>query len=199
MPSLKYWGWQPVWVLGLRVSLAGASLLELRGKTGLRKLESANVVPWGVISTKIFRGCSMNMLAVGFIIAKFLGFSTEQDTENRSHSCCVVDTGSPCPSSLFLVVSSCLSSALLWEGWKQSRSFVQCSERLEKLVTDPVVSFSHFFSFFQQGKMSQAGEFPLAAERCWPKGRDDANNMQLFSLLFLWAVFKCALLYCWPF
>ena len=58
----------------------------------------------------------MTMLAVGFIIAKFLGFSAEQDTENHSHSCCVVDTGSPCPSSLFLVVSSCLSSALLWEG-----------------------------------------------------------------------------------
>ena len=54
---------------------------------------------------------------------------------------------------------------------------MQCSERLEKLVTDPVVSFSHFFSFFQQGKMSQAGGFPLAAERCWPRGRDDANNM----------------------
>ena len=116
MPSPKDWGWQPVWVLGLRASLAGAALLELRGKTGLRKLESANVEPWGVISTKIFRGCSMTMLAVGFIIAKFLGFSTEEDTENRSHSCCVVDTGSPCPSSLFLVVSGCLGSARLWVG-----------------------------------------------------------------------------------
>ena len=53
----------------------------------------------------------MTMLAVGFVIAKFLGFSAEQDTENHSHSCCVVDTGSPCPSSLFLVVSRCLGSA----------------------------------------------------------------------------------------
>ena len=136
------------------------------------------------------------MLALGFVIAKFLGFSAEQGTENHSHSCFVVDTGSPCPSSLFLVVSRCLGSAHLWVGWKQSRSFVQCSERLEKLVTDPVVSFSLFFS--QQGKMSQAAEFPLAAKQCWPRGRDDANKMQLF-LLFLWAIFKCALLHCWRF
>ena len=53
---------------------------------------------------------------------------------------------------------------------------MQCSERLEKLVTDPIVSFSLFF-FSQQGKMSQAGEFPLDAEQCWPRGRDDANKM----------------------
>ena len=135
-----YWGW--------------------RGKTGLRQLESANIEPWGVISTKIFRGFSMTMLAVGFIIAKFLGFSAEQDTENHSHSCCVVDTGSPCPSSLFLVVSRCLSSARLWVGWKQSRSFVQCSERLEKLVTDPIVSFSLFF-FPSKGKCLRLGNFLL--------------------------------------
>ena len=52
---------------------------------------------------------------------------------------------------------------------------MQCSERLEKLVTDPVVSFSLFFS--QQGKMSQAGDFLVDAEQCWPRGRDDANKM----------------------
>ena len=136
------------------------------------------------------------MLALGFVIAKFLGFSAEQGTENHSHSCFVVDTGSPCPSSLFLIVSRCLGSACLWEGWKQSRSFVQCSERLEKQVTDRV-SFSHFL-FFQKGKMSQVGEMPVDAEQCRPRGRDDANKMQLF-LLFLWAIFKCALLHCWRF
>ena len=70
---------------------------------------------------------------------------------------------------------------------------MQCSERLEKLVTDPVVSFSHFFSFFQQGKMSQAGGFPLAAERCWPRGRDDANkiNYSPYSLCKLFSSVVC--------
>ena len=62
---------------------------------------------------------------------------------------------------------------------------MQCSERLEKLVTDPIVSFSHFFFFFsQQGKMSQAGEFPLDAEQCRPRGRDDAKKIYLFSSCF---------------
>lgn len=116
MPSPKDWGWQPVWILSLRASVAGAALLELRGKTGLRKSESAKVEPWEVISTKIFRGFPMTMLAVGFVIAKFLGLSAEQGTENQGHSCCVVDTGSPCPSTWFLVVSGCLSSACLWVG-----------------------------------------------------------------------------------
>ena len=69
MPSSKDWGWQPVWILSLRASVAGAALLKLRGKTGLRKSESAKVEPWKVISTKIFRGFPMTMLAVGFVIA----------------------------------------------------------------------------------------------------------------------------------
>ena len=52
---------------------------------------------------------------------------------------------------------------------------MQCSERLEKQVTDRVF-FSHFL-FFQKGKMSQAGDFLVDAEQCWPRGRDDANKM----------------------
>ena len=79
-------------------------------------MESANVEPGRVISTKIVRGFPVTMLALGFVMAKFLGFSAEQGTENHSHSCFMVDTGSPCPSSLFLVVSRCLGSACLWEG-----------------------------------------------------------------------------------
>ena len=56
-------------------------------------------------------------------------------------------------------------------------------EWLDKQVTDHVVSFSHFL-FFQQGKMSQAGEFPLDAEQCRPGGRDDAKKIYLFSSCF---------------
>ena len=54
---------------------------------------------------------------------------------------------------------------------------MQCSESLEKLVTLHVVSFSFLFFFFPAGKMSQAGDFLVDAEQCWPRGRDDANKM----------------------
>ena len=59
---------------------------------------------------------------------------------------------------------------------------MQCSERLEKQVTDRVF-FSHFL-FFQKGKMSLVGEMPVDAEQCRPRGRDDANK-NVSILLFL--------------
>ena len=118
----------------------------------------------------------MTMLAVGFIIAKFLGFSAEQDTENHSHSCCVVDTGSPCPSSLFLVVSRCLSSARL-SGWGERKAGHLCNVLRGWRNWSLILLSLLVFFFSQQGKMSQAGEFPLDAEQCWPRGRDDANKM----------------------
>jgi len=70
---------------------------------------------------------------------------------------------------------------------------VQCSERLEKLVTLPVVSFSFFFFFSQQGEMSQAVEFPVDAEQCWLRGRDDANkiNYSPYSLCELFSSVVC--------
>lgn len=49
-------------------------------------------------------------------LQKLLGSSEEEVTGNCGHSCSVADSGSPCPSSLFLAISICLSFAGLWEG-----------------------------------------------------------------------------------
>ena len=62
-------------------------------------------------------GSSLAVLAVGFLQwRKLLMSSTELVTGNRGCSHCVADMGSPCFSSLFLVIFICPSFAGLWVG-----------------------------------------------------------------------------------
>ena len=89
--------------------------------------------------------------------------SAEQVTKIHGHSHCMADPGSPGHSSLFLVVSRCLSYAV--SGWIETKA-------------------GHLFSALKgwgnwsltllcyswQGELSQPGEFPLSADQCWPVG-----------------------------
>ena len=45
---------------------------------------------------------------------RLLGSSAEQVTGSHTHSHCMADTSSPCPSSIFLAISRCHNYASLW-------------------------------------------------------------------------------------
>lgn len=86
----------------------------------------------------------------------------------------------PPPSSLFLAISTRLNFSSLWVGLNQRGSFMQCLERLGKLVVYPILS-----AFPSKGNF-WAGESSRGAEQCWPGGWDDAGRINLFLLPFLW-------------
>lgn len=65
---------------------------------------------------------------------KLLGSSTEQATESHGCSHCMADMGGPSPSFLFHAISICLGFASLWVRCNRSGPFMQCPERLGKLV-----------------------------------------------------------------
>ena len=106
---------------------------------------------------------------------------------------CVAATGSPCFSSLFWAISVCLSFAGLRVGWKQGGTFMQCPERLRKLVAHPALPSP------AKGTLS-SWEVPSC---CWAMqlGRwDDTGKTKLSSFPF-WAVILKPFvpLCCWNF
>lgn len=118
----------------------------------------------------------MTVLAVGFLIVKVLGFFLQSRIQRTPVSPAVwLALTAPTLLSLLLVVSGYLSFASLWVGWIQSRSFVQCSERLRKLITHPAVLFP-----VRRTVSGWGGSFWHWA--VWPGGQDDAGKMKQFSL-----------------
>lgn len=67
----------------------GAALVAVEGdKAGLRTLDSASVKTCGIIISKISRAFTVAALAPGFLssCSGLVGFSAEQDVENRDSS-----------------------------------------------------------------------------------------------------------------
>ena len=93
----------------------------------------------------------------------------------------------------FLVpnISILLSFAGLWVGWNQSGCFVQCPERLGKLGAYPTLSFP-------ARKLFLAEIFPLGTGQYRPGGWDNAGQMKLFFVSFMWGYFFVPLC-CWSF
>ena len=91
---------------------------------GFLNIESCSDHLWRGLLRSVMRSSMMNAAGVlqhpegchGPQWQRLLGSSAEQATGNHVHSHCMADTGSPCPSSLFLAISRCLSYASLWVG-----------------------------------------------------------------------------------
>lgn len=114
---------------------------------------------------------------------KVLGCSTNQATGNPRHTHYVAGTV-PCPSSMFLAASTCLSFVSLWMAWDQSRSFLQYAESPRKLVAHPVRSFPVKATLSSQ-------EFALGAVQCQPGGwnieeREALRIFRIFVTLCYW-------------
>ena len=119
---------------------------------------------------------------------RFLWCSAEQATGNHSCSHRVADTRSPCPCSLFLAISRCLRFAGLWAGCNWSGFFVQCSQRLGKLVAHPS------FLLPVRGILLS----PLGTEQCQPGAMGWCRQNETSSYPFCMVILRSfALLCCW--
>lgn len=145
-------------------------------------------VCWKLVKSEVCCGCA------GFLSGKVAGVLCRGGPGNCGHSWYVVDTGSPCPSSLFLSVSMCLSFAGLWVQGNWSGVFVQCPKRLEKLIIHPAVCF-----LVRDSLSHIAEEIPLDKVKCWPGGmrhtKWSCSSFPFCVVIFRFFVSLC----CWNF
>lgn len=103
----------PVWVPGSK-GARGCGVWEGAGSvSGSWPLSTRILVGQGRNLVKS-AGCTEAVSILGFFSGKAAGAICRAIADNHCHSCCVVDTGNPRFSSLFLVISVQLSFAGLW-------------------------------------------------------------------------------------